>query len=73
MNKKTLKKGLYPYLILFLIMISIMYILGKANIKVHKLTYDSFMEYVNNGEVNEIAIVPKSRAGIYEIKGTLKL
>ena len=71
MNKKTLKKGLYPYLILFLIMISIMYILGKANIKVHKLTYDSFMEYVNNGEVNEIAIVPKSRAGIYEIKGTL--
>ena len=72
MNKKTLKKGLYPYLILFLIMISIMYILGKANIKVHKLTYDSFMEYVNNGEVNEIAIVPKSRAGIYEIKGTLK-
>lgn len=72
MNKKTLKKGLYPYLILFLIMISIMYILGKANIKVHKLTYDSFMEYVNNGEVNEIAIVPRSRAGIYEIKGTLK-
>lgn len=72
MNKKTLKKGLYPYLILFLIMISIMYILGNANIKVHKLTYDSFMEYVNNGEVNEIAIVPRSRAGIYEIKGTLK-
>ncbi len=72
MNKKTIKKGLYPYLILFLIMITIMYLLGNANVDVHKLTYDTFMGHVNNGDVAEIAIIPRSRANIYEIKGTLK-
>ncbi|MDD2180850.1 MAG: ATP-dependent zinc metalloprotease FtsH [Bacilli bacterium] len=72
MTKKTMKKGLYPYLILFLIMISIMYVFSNANVKKHTLTYDSFMEQVNKGEVKEIIIIPKSRASIYEIKGTLK-
>lgn len=72
MQKKTIKKGLYPYLILFLIMISIGYIVGNINVKTHKLSYDMFMEYIKKDEVKEIEITPKSRAGIYEIRGTLK-
>ncbi len=72
MNKKTIKKGLYPYLILFLIMISIMYIVGNINVKVHKLSYDVFMEHIKKDKVKEIEIIPKSRAGIYEIRGKLK-
>ncbi|MFA5603856.1 MAG: ATP-dependent zinc metalloprotease FtsH [Bacilli bacterium] len=72
MNKKGMKKGLYPYLILFLVMMSIVYVFGKTNTKINNLTYDSFMEHVNKEEVEEIVIIPRNRASIYEIKGTLK-
>ncbi|MDD2518478.1 MAG: ATP-dependent zinc metalloprotease FtsH [Bacilli bacterium] len=72
MNKKGMKKGLYPYLILFLVMMSIVYVFGKSNVKINNLTYDSFMEHVNKEEVKEIVITPRNRASIYEIKGTLK-
>lgn len=72
MNKKSMKKGLYPYLILFLVMMSIVYVFGKTNVKINNLTYDSFMEHVNKEEVEEIVIIPRNRASIYEIKGTLK-
>ncbi len=72
MNKKVVKKGLYPYLVLFLIMLSIMYVFGNANLKTNTLTYDSFMEFVNKEEVKEIIITPRTRANVYEIKGKLK-
>ncbi len=71
MRKKNMKKGLYPYLLLIIIMISILYLFTGANVKIHTLTYDVFMDHVNKGEVNEISIIPRSRASVYEIKGTL--
>lgn len=72
MNKKVVKKGLYPYLILFAIMLSIIYILGKSNYKINNLTYDTFMEHAEKGQVEKITITPRTRSGIYEVKGRLK-
>ena len=71
MNKKTVKKGLLPYLFLIIVILGIMYFFNTANQKVNILTYDEFMEAANEGKITEIVIVPKSSAGLYEIKGKM--
>lgn len=70
--KKKVQKGLYPYLILFAIMIVILYLFSKSNFKIHNLSYDTFINYAEDGEIEKILITPRTRSGIYEIKGKLK-
>ena len=38
MNRKTVKKGLLPYLFLFLVMLGVVYFLNVANKKVNVIT-----------------------------------
>ena len=71
MNKKTVKKGLLPYLFLFLIILGVLYFLNIANKKVNYITYDEFLGYVSENSVKDIVITPNSREGLYSIKGTL--
>ena len=72
MNRKTVKKGLLPYLFLFLVMLGVVYFLNAANKKVNVITYDEFLGFAKEGSVEKINITPNSRAGLYEVKGTLK-
>lgn len=72
MNKKNIKRGLLPYLFLFLILIGVMFFLNSMNSKVNVITYDEFMKDVAEGKVTEVTITPRSRASVYEIKGKLK-
>ena len=72
MNKKVVKRGLYPYLFISIFIISVIYFFGALNQKINILTYDKFMDAVKNGEVKELVITPRSRASVYEITGTLK-
>lgn len=72
MNKKTVKKGIFPYALLLLIMLGILYFFNTMNQKVNVLTYDKFMKAANSGKVEEIMITPRSRANVYEISGTMK-
>ena len=72
MNKKTMKKGFYPYLGLFFIMMIILYIFMMSGNNVHYITYDEFLKEASNGQVEELIITPHSRANIYAISGTLK-
>ena len=72
MNKKNIKKGLLPYLFLFLILMGVMFFLNSMNSKVNVITYDEFMKNVTEGNVTEVTITPRSRASVYEIKGKLK-
>ncbi len=72
MNKKIVKRSFLPYVFLFLIIVSIMYFVNIGNKNVEEITYDKFVSFANKGEVKEITITPKSRAGIYEISGSLK-
>ena len=72
MNKKTVKKGLLPYLFLFLVMLGVVYFLNVANKKENMITYDEFLGFASEGEVKEINITPNSRASLYDVKGTLK-
>ena len=65
MNKKAIKKGIFPYVILLFIMFSILYFFNVMNQKVNVLTYDKFMNQANKGKVEEVVITPRSRASVY--------
>ena len=72
MNKKVIKRGLLPYLFLFIFLFGIMMLFSTMNQEVHELTYDEFMENVEDKKVEEINIVPRSKSGVYVINGKLK-
>ena len=72
MNKKVVKRGLLPYIFLFIFIAVIMFSLDLASREVHKFDYREFMNNVESENVKEINIVPKSRAGVYSITGQLK-
>lgn len=72
MNKKTIKRGLFPYIFIFIFIICVMYFFGILNQKVNVLTYDKFMNLAEKGKVEEIVITPRSRASVYEITGILE-
>ena len=72
MNKKVIKRGLMPYLFLFIFLFGIMLLFSSMNQQVHELNYNKFMEYVEDKKVEEITIVPRSRSSVYVISGQLK-
>ena len=69
---KNLKKGLVPYLLLTLLLLSIYYGVSVLNREVHNYTYNEFIEYIEKNEVEEVKTIPSSRGGIYKITGKLK-
>lgn len=71
MNQKTLRKGILPYLFLVLLIFGIYYLFGIMNQKINVLSYNELITAINNGEVTEMAITPKSRASVYLITGKL--
>ena len=71
MNKKNVKRGMLPYLLLIVIAFIVYYVLSIGNIKVNDLTYDKLLNYLRDGEVKEVVITPHSSRGIYTITGKL--
>ncbi len=71
MNKKSVQKGLIPYLFIFIFIVVVMFVFDFLNQKVNILTYDEFMKDAAKGEVEEVVITPRSRAQVYEITGTM--
>lgn len=72
MNKKVVKRGLLPYLFLFVFLLSIMMIFSSLNKEVHEITYGEFNEKLEDKQVKEINVAPRSRASVYTISGKLK-
>ena len=72
MNSKTVKKGLFPYVFLFCFIIVCLLIFNNFNTTVNELTYDEFIKDLNDNEITELNIVPKTRSETYEITGKLK-
>lgn len=72
MNKKEIKKGIVPYVVLIVIMLGVIYFFNILNIKVNDLTYDKFVSSLNNNEVKEIKVIPSIDGGVYNITGKLK-
>ena len=70
-NKNNFAKQTMPYILLFMVIMGIMLFYDLSKYTVHDLTYDKFMSNLSDGTVEKIEITPKSRAGVYEITGTL--
>ena len=70
-NKKNIKKGVVPYLLLLLVMFGVVLFFNKANTTVNVLTYNEFMEELSKGNVESIKLTPRERAVTYEVRGKL--
>ena len=71
-DKKIIKKGLLPYLIIALIMLGVFYYFNVTNTKEHSFTYDEFMEKLDNGKIKELEVTTKGNGQVYEVVGTLE-
>ena len=71
-DKKTIRKGLLPYLFLALIMLGVFYVVNVMNNDVNVLTYDEFMTELNEGNVEELEVTARGSAYTYEVRGSLK-
>ncbi len=72
MSKKDVRKGILPYLFLFLVMLGLLYFFNMSRHEVHQFTYDEFITNMEEEKIEEITIVPRSGAGVYEIEGKLE-
>ncbi len=70
-NKKTLKKGLLPYVFLGIIMLGAFYVLTVMNKDVHDFSYDEFIGKLDKGKVAELHLVPRGNGYVYEVSGSL--
>ena len=70
--KKNVKKGMIPYLLLIVFVLSIYYILSLGGSKVNDLTYDKLISEIKENNVEEIIITPNANEGTYNISGKLK-
>ena len=72
MNKKTVRKGLLPYLFLLIVILGVMYFFNMANQKINVITYNDFVTAANDKKITEIVIIPKSNASLYQIEGKME-
>ena len=72
MNKKVVKKGIVPYLAMFIFMAIILFALNIGGTKVNELSYDEFLNSMNSSNIEEINITPYTNANVYQIKGKMK-
>ena len=70
-DKKTVKRGLLPYLFLFIVMLGIFYFFNIANKKVNVISYNEFVEKLDSGEVEELNLVARASGYTYEARGKL--
>lgn len=72
MNRKKVQKTVIPYSFLIIFMISVLFFMSMSNNKVIELSYDKFVNEINEKNIEELTIVPRKTAGIYEISGVIK-
>ena len=70
-DKKNIKKGLLPYLIIGIIMLGVFYYFNIINGTSHEFTYDEFMEKLDEGKIKKIEITTKGNGQVYEVVGSL--
>ncbi len=71
-DRRTVKRGLLPYLFMALIILGVFYVFNVMNQDVKVLTYNEFIEKLDGGKVKELEIVTRGNAYTYEARGSLK-
>ena len=69
---KNMKKGLFPYVFLFIFIVTCLILVNSMNTKINELSYDEFMKSMSNNEIEELTITPKTRSNLYYIEGSMK-
>ena len=69
---KNMKKSLFPYVFLFIFIVVCLFLVNGNSIKVNEITYDEFIKNMNNNEIKELTITPKTRSNLYYVEGKLK-
>ena len=59
-NKKTVRKGLLPYLFIGIIILGVFYVFNILNRDIHTFTYNEFIEKLDNANIKEMTIVRRS-------------
>ena len=72
MNRKKIQKTVVPYSFLIIFMISVLFFMSISNNRIVELSYDKFVNEINEKNIEELTIVPRKTAGIYEISGVIK-
>jgi len=71
-DKKTIKKGLLPYLFMIIIVFGVFYVFNVMNQEVNELTYDEFIEKLDKEKITELELITRGDAYVYEATGKLK-
>jgi len=72
MDKKVVKRSIFSYIFLFIIVLGIFYFINMSDSKINKLTYNEFLQQLSENRVTELHINPNGNQGIYQISGKLK-
>ncbi len=74
MNIKRSKNNIsyMPYILLLIVVIGSWLFLTTLGKDVHELNYTELTTQINNDNVEELSITPRSASGVYVITGTLK-
>ena len=70
-DKKNIKKGILPYLIIALIMLGVFYYFNIINNTQHEFTYDEFINKLDAGKIKKLEITTKGNGYVYEVEGQL--
>ena len=71
MDKRVVKRSLFSYIFLFIVILGVLYFINILNTKINKLTYSEFLTELENDKVTELTITPNSSQGIYSLTGKL--
>ncbi|MGI6329509.1 MAG: ATP-dependent zinc metalloprotease FtsH [Bacilli bacterium] len=71
MKKEDIKRGITPYLLLLVLGIVVIFALNFLNRKINNLSYAEFEKVLKDNKIEEITIMPRDRAKVYEISGRL--
>ena len=70
-NKKVIKKGLLPYLCIFLIMLGVFLYFKMTDSEIHTFTYDEFVNKLDGDKIKELELTARGSGYIYEVSGSL--
>ncbi len=72
MDKKVVKRSLFSYIFLFIVILGVFYFLNVLNTKVNELSYSEFIKALEENKVTELTIKQNSNQGVYNLTGKLK-
>lgn len=72
MNRKVVKKSIFSYILLALIIFGVIYFFTVLNKKVNDLSYSALIKSMDKNKITELKITPNNSAGVYELTGKMK-